>query len=69
MQKKCINQIKEFKKRGVTMVFVSHNMNDVLEICDSVVWLDKGEIVAFGETREIADKYLADMNKRGGFDE
>lgn len=68
-QKKCINQIKEFKKRGVTMVFVSHNMNDVLEICDSVVWLDKGEIKEIGKTEEIAEKYLADMAKRGGADE
>ena len=68
-QKKCINQIKEFKKRGVTMVFVSHNMADVLEICDSVVWLDKGKIKEIGKTDEIAGRYLKEMEKRGVTDE
>lgn len=63
-QKKCISKIKEFKKKGVTMVFVSHNMNDVLEICDSVVWLDKGRMIEYGDTETIAAKYLAEMNRR-----
>lgn len=63
-QKKCISKIKEFKKKGVTMVFVSHNMNDVLEICDSVVWLDKGSMIEYGDTETIASKYLAEMNRR-----
>ncbi len=63
-QKKCINKIKEFKKRGVTMVFVSHNMNDVTEICDKVVWLDKGIIREYGETDIIAEKYLSEMEKK-----
>lgn len=65
-QKKCIAKIKEFKKKGVTMVFVSHNMNDVLEICDSVVWLDKGRMIEYGDTETIAEKYLDEMNRRGG---
>ena len=64
-QKKCIAKIKEFKKKGVTMVFVSHNMNDVLEICDSVVWLDKGRMIEYGDTETIAKKYLAEMDRRG----
>jgi len=50
-QKKCISKIKEFKKKGVTMVFVSHNMNDVLEICDSVVWLDKGSMIEYNRLK------------------
>ena len=64
-QKKCIAKIKEFKKKGVTMVFVSHNMNDVLGICDSVVWLDKGRMIECGDTEVIAKKYLDEMNRRG----
>ncbi|MDY6314643.1 MAG: ABC transporter ATP-binding protein [Clostridia bacterium] len=64
-QKKCIAKIKEFKKKGVTIVFVSHNMNDVLEICDSVVWLDKGRMIEYGDTEAIAEKYLDEMNRRG----
>lgn len=60
-QKKCISKIKEFKKKGVTMVFVSHNMNDVTEICDYVVWLDKGRVVEYGDTENVAEKYLSEM--------
>ena len=51
------------------MVFVSHNMADVLEICDSVVWLDKGKIKEIGKTDEIAGRYLKEMEKRGVTDE
>ncbi len=65
-QKKCISKIKEFKAKGVTMVFVSHNMNDVLEICDKVVWLDKGKIIDYGDTETVANKYLEEMKRRGG---
>ncbi|MDY4975493.1 MAG: ABC transporter ATP-binding protein, partial [Clostridia bacterium] len=64
-QKKCIAKIKEFKQQGVTIVFVSHKMEDVYEICDRVVWLDHGRIVASGDTREIGQKYLAAMEAKG----
>lgn len=64
-QKKCIAKIKEFKQQGVTIVFVSHKMEDVYEICDRVVWLDHGRIVASGDTREIGQKYLAAMETKG----
>lgn len=60
-QKKCIAKIKEFKKQGITIVFVSHKMEDVYEICDRVVWLDHGRIIANGPTREIGERYLAAM--------
>lgn len=64
-QQKCIAKIKEFKKQGITIVFVSHKMEDVYEICDRVVWLDHGRIVASGDTREIGQKYLAAMEAKG----
>ncbi len=65
-QKKCISKIKEFKKQGITIVFVSHNMDDVYEICDRVVWLDHGHIKAMGDTKEIGERYLAEMSKNKG---
>jgi ABC-type polysaccharide/polyol phosphate transport system ATPase subunit len=40
LQAKCIKTIKEFKNRGVTILFVSHNMSDVEKICDRVVWIE-----------------------------
>jgi len=65
-QKKCINKIKEFKKQGITIVFVSHNMEDVYQICDRVVWLDHGHIKAIGNTKEIGEQYLAAMAQNEG---
>ncbi len=65
-QKKCIEKIKEFKKQGITIVFVSHNMNDVYEICDRVVWLDHGKIKAIGDTKTIGERYLAEMAQKEG---
>ena len=65
-QKKCIEKIKEFKKQGITIVFVSHNMEDVYEICDRVVWLDHGHIKAIGDTKEIGERYLAEMSRNKG---
>lgn len=65
-QKKCIEKIKEFKKQGITIVFVSHNMEDVYQICDRVVWLDHGHIKAMGDTKEIGEQYLAAMKENKG---
>lgn len=65
-QKKCIEKIKEFKKQGITIVFVSHNMEDVYQICDRVVWLDHGRIKAIGDTEKIGREYLASMTEARG---
>lgn len=65
-QKKCIDKIKEFKQQGITIVFVSHKMEDIYQICDRVVWLDHGRIKACGNTREIGEQYLAVMEQNKG---
>lgn len=43
-QKKCVNKIKNLKTNGVTIIFVSHNLDNVRMLCDKIVVLDKGEI-------------------------
>lgn len=55
---KCLNKINEFKNRGKTILFVSHEMEVVRNICDFVILLDKGEIIAQGSAHEVADIYL-----------
>ena len=57
-QDKCHAKMKELKKQGKTLVFVSHSMPTVNEFCDEAVWLQNGKIRMIGKTKEVTDKYL-----------
>ncbi len=54
---KCMRFIREFKKTG-TLLFVSHDMNSVLSLCDKAIWLDNGTIVQQGSSKQVAEDYL-----------
>lgn len=57
-QEKCINKMKELKKQGTTMVFVTHSLESARELCDRAIWLNKGVIQLDGETNKVIDKYI-----------
>lgn len=57
-QKKCIDRMMEFKNKGKTIIFCSHSMYHVQELCNRTAWLDKGEIRIIGETGKIINKYI-----------
>ncbi|MQL51394.1 ATP-binding cassette domain-containing protein [Desulfofundulus thermobenzoicus] len=57
-QKKCLEKINEFRRRGKTIIFVAHDMSLVQRICDYVVWLEHGEIKAQGRPGEVINRYL-----------
>lgn len=57
-QEKCLNKMKELKKEGKTMVFVTHSLGSARELCDRAIWLNKGKIELDGETNTVIDKYL-----------
>lgn len=56
-QKKCIDKMMGFKKSGVTIVFVSHSMPDILRICDRVLWIDNHIARTIGAPEEIVGSY------------
>ena len=56
-RKKCIKKMMKFKKRGVTIIFVSHSMPDVKRICDRVAWLDNHIIKMMGNTGDVVSGY------------
>lgn len=60
-QKKCFDKIVEFKKNGVTIVIVSHDLATIERICDRVVWLDEGVIREQGVPKPVITSYLAKM--------
>ena len=55
-QQRCMRFLNDFKKRG-TLLFVSHDAEAVLSLCDRAVWLDQGEVRAAGETKEVCRQY------------
>jgi ABC-2 type transport system ATP-binding protein len=59
-QDKCINKMKELKQQGKTMVFVTHSMAQVKELCDRAVWIHEGHIKEDGNVNEVVEHYLAE---------
>ena len=57
-QEKCIDKMKELKKEGKTMVFVTHSLQSARELCDRAIWLNKGIIQMDGKTDEVIDEYI-----------
>ena len=57
-QNKCFDKMKELKKEGKTMVFVTHSMGSVKDLCTRAVWLQDGSIKMDGATDEVVDEYL-----------
>jgi lipopolysaccharide transport system ATP-binding protein len=58
-QKKCMGKMEGVVSEGRTILFVSHQMSAVNQLCRHVVWLDKGKVVGYGEPNAILPKYLS----------
>ncbi len=56
-QAKCYNKFNEFKSRGKTILFVSHDLSSVVKYCDRVVVLNNGEKIAEGKSPDMIDLY------------
>ncbi len=58
-QKKCLDKMREAaNKEGRTVLYVSHNMNTIRQLCDRCIVLDKGKIVFDGDVEEAIEVYL-----------
>lgn len=57
-QQKCLNALSQYRKDGVTIVFVSHDLGAVRRFCDRTLLLNKGEQVVLGDTGEVIDRYV-----------
>ena len=56
-RKKSGDKMKEILARGVTGILVSHSVNQVRELCNKVLWLNKGKVVKYGDALAICDEY------------
>jgi lipopolysaccharide transport system ATP-binding protein len=58
-QKKCVDRVYQFKKRGKTILFCSHSLYDVRQFCDQALWLDHGLPKALGDSVFVTNEYAA----------
>lgn len=58
-QKKCVERIEQFRRNGCTILFCSHSLYHVRQLCDAALWLDQGSQRAFGPTEEVLAAYEA----------
>jgi lipopolysaccharide transport system ATP-binding protein len=61
-QKKCLGKMNEVTRAGRTVVFVSHNMSAIENLCASAYQIDGGHIVRAGDTRTVVSGYLAEQH-------
>jgi ABC-2 type transport system ATP-binding protein len=55
--RKCQRRMEEFRARGVTILFVSHDLSSVESLCDRSIWLSQGKIAAAGDTSSVLEAY------------
>jgi lipopolysaccharide transport system ATP-binding protein len=60
-QQKSLRQLESTSSRGVTVLFVSHNMGMIMRLCNRVIYLDKGQVVKDGSPHEVAQWYLREV--------
>jgi len=63
-QKKCLGRMSEVADQGRTVLFVSHNLAAVENLCNKVIMLDKGQTVFAGTPAEVIDAYLKSLSDR-----
>lgn len=57
-QRKCFKRIDEMRERGCTLLFVTHSIDSVLQLCNRGVVLDRGELVFDGDAQSAVKEYL-----------
>jgi len=60
-QRRCSEKMTQIQSSGRTVVFVSHSLSSVQQLCDHGVWLDKGAVKAVGKTSDVIDDYLGSV--------
>jgi len=60
---KCIDRIMSYKERGKTMLFCSHSLYDVRQLCERTAWMREGKMVMFDETNLVTNEYATFANQ------
>lgn len=66
-QLKCFNKFQELVDRGKTILLVSHNINIINSLCERVMLLENGEVLLFGDSRQVTNKYYEILFSSPGY--
>lgn len=63
-KKKSTNRIKELFKQGKTVLLVSHQLSQIREFADKVIWLENGTVKEIGATKQVCDHYESSLSNK-----
>ena len=58
---KCLEKFAEFRRRGKTIVLVTHMLDLITRLCDEALWLDTGRVRGHGDPKRVVDAYLTEV--------
>ena len=58
-QKKCVDRLYELKRAGVSILFCSHGLYEVRQLCERALWIEHGRVAAVGAALEVTERYYA----------
>ena len=61
-QLRCIERIEKFRQEGKTMVFVSHSLAQVQQLCENAIWIEKGEVRGQGRAMDVVMDYSGESH-------
>ena len=64
-QQKCYRKMEELLSDGTTLLFVSHDANQVKQICQRAVWLNQGNVMNIGPADTVCDEYMEFVGNKG----
>lgn len=62
-RQKCEKRMKDLLSGGTTLLYVSHNIEEVKRLCDHAIWIDHGQMRMSGEVNAVCEAYLEEMRK------
>ncbi len=65
-QKKCLGKMKNISSEGRTVLFVSHNMSSIINLCNRGILLNDGEVIKDGQAEDVVENYLLMGGVKGG---
>jgi lipopolysaccharide transport system ATP-binding protein len=62
---KCYRQLAKLREQGTAFILVSHNSQTILNVCDSAIYLQSGQLITSGKTSDVMQKYEANLYLQG----